>query len=230
MSVYAGPNSLQSGLVLHLDSANPRSYPGSGTTWFDLSGNNNNGTLTGSPTFNTGADKGFVFNGTNGNNITIQDSSSLMVSTGISISCWVRFNISLGSMSDFVTLVSKENYGTNSGYYLALRTDQANDPLTFRLNGSLTISNINWVPGTLFNDFKWHFIVVTYNKVSMSLFVDGILRASYAYTSNITSNSTNLVVGNRFNGLMDCIRIYGTAIPKHEMDKLFQSQRGRYGI
>ena len=33
------------GLKLYLDASNPVSYPGSGTTWFDLSGNNNNGTM-----------------------------------------------------------------------------------------------------------------------------------------------------------------------------------------
>jgi prepilin-type N-terminal cleavage/methylation domain-containing protein len=38
-------NIVKDGLVLHLDAGNPASYPGTGTTWFDLSGNNNNGTL-----------------------------------------------------------------------------------------------------------------------------------------------------------------------------------------
>ena len=46
MSVFGGPNAITNGLVLHLDASNPRSYPGAGTTWFDVSGNGNNGTLT----------------------------------------------------------------------------------------------------------------------------------------------------------------------------------------
>ena len=41
------------GLVLALDAASPKSYPGSGTTLFDLSGNGNEGTLTSGPTFST---------------------------------------------------------------------------------------------------------------------------------------------------------------------------------
>lgn len=41
------------GLVLALDAANTKSYPGSGTTWTDLSGNGNNGTLQNSPTYDT---------------------------------------------------------------------------------------------------------------------------------------------------------------------------------
>lgn len=45
MSCHAGPDIVDDGLVLYLDAANERSYPGSGTTWYDLSGNNNDFTL-----------------------------------------------------------------------------------------------------------------------------------------------------------------------------------------
>ena len=50
MSVFAGPEIINSGLVLSLDAANPKSYPGSGTTWFNLCGSVN-GTLVNGPTF-----------------------------------------------------------------------------------------------------------------------------------------------------------------------------------
>lgn len=46
MSVAGGPDIITDDLVMYLDSTNIKSYPGSGTTWFDLSGNSNNGTLT----------------------------------------------------------------------------------------------------------------------------------------------------------------------------------------
>ena len=45
MATEGGPNIVEEGLVLALDAANPKSYPGSGTTWYDLSGNGNNGNL-----------------------------------------------------------------------------------------------------------------------------------------------------------------------------------------
>jgi len=63
--MYTGPNIVTSGLVLQLDAANTKSYPGSGTTWTDLSGNGNNGTLTNSPTFSSANGGIFTFNGTN---------------------------------------------------------------------------------------------------------------------------------------------------------------------
>jgi hypothetical protein len=53
MSVIKGPNVVREGLVLHLDAGTTRSYPGSGTTWNDLSGSENTGTLTNGPTFNS---------------------------------------------------------------------------------------------------------------------------------------------------------------------------------
>ena len=62
MGFFRGPNIVRDGLVLALDAASPRSYPGSGTTWKDLSGNDNNGTLINDPTFSNNT---IQFDGTN---------------------------------------------------------------------------------------------------------------------------------------------------------------------
>jgi hypothetical protein len=51
MGVYAGPDIVESGLVLALDAGNVKSYPGFGATWFDLSGKGYNATLFNTPTF-----------------------------------------------------------------------------------------------------------------------------------------------------------------------------------
>lgn len=45
MGISGGPNIVDSGLILSLDAADKNSYPGSGTTWFDVSGNGNNTSL-----------------------------------------------------------------------------------------------------------------------------------------------------------------------------------------
>jgi len=64
MGVFAGPNIVEDGLVLALDAANSESYPGSGTSWTDLTGNGFDATLVNSPTHNSNI--GFIsFNGTN---------------------------------------------------------------------------------------------------------------------------------------------------------------------
>ena len=55
------PSIVTNGLVLCLDAGNQLSYPGTGTTWNDLSRNGNNGTLTNGPVFNSGGS--MVFDG-----------------------------------------------------------------------------------------------------------------------------------------------------------------------
>ena len=54
MAYFTGPNIVQDGLVLALDAGSTRSYPGTGTTWYDLSGNENNFTFSGTPSISGG--------------------------------------------------------------------------------------------------------------------------------------------------------------------------------
>lgn len=52
MSQQQGLSLPEDGLIAHLDASKSASYPGTGVTWFDLSGLGNNFTLSGSPPFN----------------------------------------------------------------------------------------------------------------------------------------------------------------------------------
>ncbi len=52
--LIANGATVRDGLVLWLDAGNTASYSGTGTTWYDLSGNGYHGTLVGSPTHNAG--------------------------------------------------------------------------------------------------------------------------------------------------------------------------------
>lgn len=55
-----------SGLVMHLDAGNPASYPGSGTTWTDLTGNSNNASLYGGWSYDSANGGRIIFDGVNG--------------------------------------------------------------------------------------------------------------------------------------------------------------------
>ena len=65
MALAHSPKIITDGLVLCLDAGNAKSYPGSGTTWTDLSGSGNNGTLTNGPTYNSANGGSIVFDGVN---------------------------------------------------------------------------------------------------------------------------------------------------------------------
>ena len=82
MSIAAGPSIVTSGLVLDLDAANPRSYPGSGSVWYDVSGNGNNASL-----YNITYSSGYlIFNGTTGYGLV---SNNVSPGTGnFTVSAW----------------------------------------------------------------------------------------------------------------------------------------------
>ena len=89
-----GSPPVTAGLVLNLDAGNAASYPGSGTTWTDLSGNGRNGTLTGGPTYSSADGGSIVFDGTND---FVQCSGSL-TATAATFVIWMRRN---GTQDDY---------------------------------------------------------------------------------------------------------------------------------
>jgi hypothetical protein len=80
---------VSNGLVLCLDAANKRSYPGTGTTWTDLSGNSNNGTLTNGPTFSSANGGHIVFDGTN-DYLSLNSALNFSTSTGFTICMFLQ--------------------------------------------------------------------------------------------------------------------------------------------
>lgn len=68
-----------SGLVVYLDAKNPTSYPGSGTTWYDLSGNGQDATFTGTPTWNA---SGYFTSFDGSNYMTLNNSPYTVIPTG----------------------------------------------------------------------------------------------------------------------------------------------------
>ncbi len=63
MGITYNTSIVRNGLVLHLDAANRKSYPGTGTTWTDSSGLNNNGTLTNGVSYQSVNQGAFNFDG-----------------------------------------------------------------------------------------------------------------------------------------------------------------------
>ena len=121
----AGISIITSGLVLNLDASNASSYPGSGTSWFDLSGNSNNGTLTNGPTFNSANGGSIVFDGSDDYVQVINGyTNTLKNNNNWSVSFWFKAN----SLSNDPVLLGPEvgqlNYydlflevGINSIYF-----------------------------------------------------------------------------------------------------------------
>lgn len=91
MGLSHSPRIVTDGLVLCLDAANKRSYPGAGTTWTDLTANKNNGTLTNmTDNFSTDGAGSLTFDGTN-ERVTCGNDTSIQITEG-TISAWFAAN------------------------------------------------------------------------------------------------------------------------------------------
>ena len=106
--MYYSPRIVTSGLVLALDAAERLSYPRTGTTWRDLSGNNNTGTLTNGPTFSAGNMGNIVFDGTN-DYVNCGNNSSINLTSYITLSTWTKK--AYGSSASVAIDKGRDNYG-----------------------------------------------------------------------------------------------------------------------
>jgi hypothetical protein len=155
MATIGGPNVVEDGLVLALDAANTKSYPGSGTTWSDLSGNGNNGTLVNGPTFNAGDKGSIVFDGSND---FIQTSTSIGASIAgdFTFSIWaIRDGDSASSIGGLIGNLWHTEF-TGANIYLRNNDTEINVQTadgTARTSYVLTspVSNRSWTNYTLVN-------------------------------------------------------------------------------
>ena len=223
-----GPKIVRGGLVLCLDAANSKSYPGTGTTWSDLSGNSNNGTNS-NMTFSSNNNGYFSFNDTSSVS-TISNSDSLNMTNGLTIESWVWFN---ANSNDFIfekgdvnTQYSQFSHGDD----LVFRTFHAGDATYHSLDvtkASLGISNGTWVHccSTWDGTTKIHYINGV-NKASASK--SGILATTTPGASVGRFGGTS--TGYYFGGRISKVAIYNRGLIADEVEQNFLATRGRYGI
>lgn len=234
MGTSYNPKIVTDGLVLCLDAANPKSYPGSGTTWSDLSGNANNGTLTNGPTFNGANEGSFVFDGTNDyitlgtNKFKYQDNftvetiakfTSLPTNTGSA--CSARHPI-----------VYNHDYGYNM---LVNSTGNLNFQIYNTNSNNVSLSSMALVIGS-----KYFHAVGIKNGTNVSLFLNGIFINSGVLSTNaVYYINEPFVIGgfakcgpDRFysTGNISLVKIYNRALTAQEISQNFNATRGRYGI
>ena len=228
MSVAGGPNLIKNGLVLELDAGNIKSYPTTGTTWFDKSGNANNGTLTNGPTFNTGSLGSIVFDGTN-DYVSVSNREDLDFPTAnFSVACWFK----TAQSAPYIGLLGKINLGVGTGGW------------TLQLyNGTVT----SWINNNIlqsplaYNDSNWHYGVMVCevpNTGNRYVYVDGIQVAS-SIMPNHSFDPTNLDLwvggwtnGNSylFNGSISNTQIYSRTLSAQEVLQNYNATKGRFGL
>jgi prepilin-type N-terminal cleavage/methylation domain-containing protein len=224
-----------SGLVLNLDAGNTASYPGSGTTWTDLSGNGNNGTLVNGPTYSSANGGSIVFDG---------------VDDFINISSTSAFNWGLGDWSNDVWFFLPSIYASNNSYTTIFQTNQffvgtlrsgltgipgfftvgTNNMFTSSSYGSYTYGGFTYNPAG-----KWTNLSIVKNGATTYCYLNGSLYASkssdtYTNQSNPGRIGIGLSGAEPLNGNLSNFKAYNRALTSTEIQQNFNAMRGRYGL
>lgn len=167
MGAYGGPNIITDGLVLSLDAGSTKSYPGTGTTWYDISGNGNDHGIVNGPTFANGA---FTMNETQGFNIGSMPTTSttgtivIFYKTTDQQELWVR-----GNTGSFYVAASSSNgnyYNQSVGsptYYVdTLTTVNPNTPINYR-NGDYHMWEAKNCDFSTWTQLNWFLYGSTWN-------------------------------------------------------------------
>jgi hypothetical protein len=209
-------NIVTSGLVLNLDASFVASYPVSGTSWYDISGSGNTGTLVNGPTFNTSGY--FVFDGTN-DYVSRTYNSSFDIRSGITLYVLFRRNSIFTQLSDCFILSRPPSWyfydAYNSG---AIQGDVFIDGVR---KGAVTVS----MP----NDGRWYEVVYTYNSSNgwSVMYKNNVSSASVQVTglSNYLIDSSNANFQNIFfssvgkSYFVNSLRIYNIALSATEISQ-----------
>ena len=226
MAFYRGPRIVTNGLVLALDAANTKSYVSGSTTWNDLSGNNNNGTLVNGPTFSSDNGGSIVFDGSN-------DYADIPVPLAISYSTvtiqgfikWISFNS--GMFLGFTTYdvwTSGNTLGYNNGNSNVVGISAA------------TVSSL----GLLGNYKQYTFVMNSSGLLSTNkIYINGVSQSISAVVGadgNIPGLATNLRLAswnnNGFHGNVQYgnLKVYNRALSNQEILQNYNAQKSRFGL
>ena len=226
MGLFHSPKIITDGLVTLLDAGNSKSYPGSGTTWTDLSSNQQDATMNGNPSFSTAT--GVSHFDLDGDGDYFEIANHVDVSPAVTASCWIQSHTA--NWNDYGWMMSKRNqfllHPNSAG------SDQ--DMIWYIHNGSFRST------GTFvsFDITQWHNWTGTYDGTTLKLYRNGELVASNSSSGTLTSSTSSLgigydigLAGTRFGEarIANCM-VYNKALTSSEVNQNFEALRGRFNI
>jgi len=232
MSVMAPIKSVTDNLVFNLDAANIKSYPKSGTSWSDLTGNNNTGTLTNGPTFSSENGGSIVFDGTN-DYISIPNSTALNP-TNITVSAWIN-RTSTVNYAHFVGLPISDTSWTPP--YMSYGIEYIGTSDTISLVLGFSDNSIAYTNATAFGNNQWFQFIGTYDGTNVKVYINGAIQTTRAETKTMAASSANFYIGSNnastvypLNGKIGSVQVYNRSLTVSEVLQNYNSNKSRFGL
>ena len=225
MGISYNPRIITDGLVLCLDAGNRKSYSASGTTWTDLSGRGNTGTLENGVGYNSNNGGSLGFDGVNDYVETIQSTTE----STFSVSGWVFYN---GTVTTQQPVVSKWFSGGLSWMLDTVGTNTLRWLIRESSGGDVVITT-TIIPNV------WLYFTATYQTGTgnCNLYINSNLVSSGVGRSSLLVPTNKIQIGRKgdsstvwFNGRIAQVSIYNRALTAAEVQQNFNALRGRFGI
>ena len=240
MAVIVSPNINPTGLMLALDATNSRSYPGTGNTWYDVSGNNYNFTLNNSPAFITHKNT-TCFNVTAASNQNIIRNGSYTQDFGRNATIFIVMssinNNGFGSCSRIMACNAGEATNVDfSSYFCLASCDQSRYGLWYK-GGPAGMYSTS-VLQTANDDFKIITIRWT-NGVSTQYFVNGVQESTSSIASDPFNYAsvTRMTFGSNANATQEFgtfriagVYMYARNMSDNEIKQNYNALRVRYSL
>ena len=222
MGIAGGPNIIENSLLLGLDASDKNSYISGSSTWYDMSGNSINGTLTNGSTFSSDNGGSIVFDGTDDYVQMTITSTNIQTSGPLTLSCWMYRN---GNNNGMIF--------SAGGYYGLF----AGGTFWYWNN------NPNWVyyycPGTIPSNSWCHYCLTFDGSSNPIFYINGV---SYTSTGTFTApsafGSSILRMGeysvytpySPFSGKISNYSFYNRALPASEIQQNYNALKSRFNL
>jgi hypothetical protein len=223
MSFAHSPKIVTDGLVLALDAGNVKSYVSGSTTWFDKSGNGNNGTLINGPTFSSANLGSIVFDG-------VDDYTTLPsypIPDNFSYSIWVKVNGNGPQGTRSIVISNGSTYiDINAGNYILYSLMLSNGSQNLIRSPSGVVASIG----------AWAHYAATYNRQQAKLYFNGSEVGSSNYTlapyNDLSAFTVGCYAGSNYNlnGNISIAQMYNRALSAQEVQQNFNATKTRYGL
>jgi hypothetical protein len=256
MACFSGPNIVNDGLVLHLDAANYKSYPGGNTVWNDISDSGENFTLYNNPTFSSDNNGELLFSGTN-DYARIRNSNVInsMAANG-SIELWIRSTSSTFGTAGSARLISfgdEARTGSDTGSTLGTNHDYNNFLCICRKSFGPIDGIELWYkffpqrfgPAIALNTQEYFQVVVSWSQSGSNMtfryYLNGVNTTTATLAQTPYSNGSTITIGQNGAGSLtspfensNCaygnIKFYNKALSLAEVSQNFSALRGRYSL
>jgi len=213
-------------LVLNIDAANIRSYPGTGNTCYDLSVRNNRGTLSSVSFAGSGGTSTFVFDGLT-SSINLGTTNGGNQTTSWTIESWIKPN-SAGEGS--AGRIFQHSSGSLTGYICALDNSAVTNGI--KLN-TYAVGGFTVRIGNCITNGVWQQVVWAFSPGLVTYYINGTAIGSSSTTSPASYTGSDYI-GNdpggtsTFDGSIGILRLYGNTLSAEQVKNNYDAFKGRF--